>query len=123
MAQGRTGNDLLASWAMRVAVLLGSLAGHESAAVAAVRLCEPVISSGLVTAPTELEAKKIALDAWKAKALQHGEPYSSWRLAADKLLQCLPHKNGGFECLAKGAPCTIEQAPDRRELREKRLGT
>lgn len=108
---------------MGVVVLAALTAAGLKPAAAAVRLCEPVISSDLVTAPTELEAKKIALQAWKAKALQHGEPYSSWRLAADKLLQCLPHKNGGFECLARGAPCTIEQAPDRRELREKRFGT
>lgn len=108
-------------WALRVALLATSLASFQTTAIAAVRLCQPVVSSGLITAPTELEAKKRALDAWKTLAQQHGEPYASWRLAADKLLECLPHKTGGFECLAKGAPCTIEQAPDRRELREKRL--
>jgi putative component of membrane protein insertase Oxa1/YidC/SpoIIIJ protein YidD len=116
------------SLALRLARALSAAALFAATALpidgevaAAVRLCKPVASSGLVTAPTEIEAKKAALDAWKAKALAHGEPYASWRLAVDKLLECLPHKNGGYECLAKGAPCTIEQAPDRRELREKRL--
>jgi putative component of membrane protein insertase Oxa1/YidC/SpoIIIJ protein YidD len=113
--------SLRACWALRSTVLVLPLAGFEGTALGAVRLCEPVVSSGLVSAPTELEAKKAALDAWKAKALQHGEPYASWRLAGDRLLECLPHKNGGFECLAKGAPCTIEQAPDRRENRRNRL--
>jgi putative component of membrane protein insertase Oxa1/YidC/SpoIIIJ protein YidD len=112
-----------AAFVCAASFLATSLAGLAGNAVAAVRLCEPAVSSGLVTAPTELEAKKNALDAWKAKAAQHGEPYASWRLAADRMLECLPHKNGGFECLATGAPCTIEHAPDRRENRENRFGT
>lgn len=95
--------------------------GHR-AADAAVRLCERPVSSGPVLGGTELEARKKAMTAWRSKALQHGEPYANWRLAADKLFTCLPRKEGGFECLARGAPCTIEQAPDRRDIRQKRLG-
>lgn len=91
-------------------------------AEAAVRICKAPVSSGPVVGATEQEARKKALDSWKAKALQHGEPYVSWRLATGKLFTCLPRTEGGFECLARGAPCTIEQAPARRELREKRLG-
>ena len=89
---------------------------------AAVRLCEAMISSGQISAATEQEARKGALDAWKARAMDHGEGYASWRLAADRFLQCLPRKEGGFECIASASPCTIEQAPDRRELRQKRMG-
>ncbi|MDQ8697889.1 hypothetical protein [Hyphomicrobium sp. LHD-15] len=117
----RAGRKLRPAWALRAVLFAASFVSFETTAIAAVRLCQPVVSSGLVSAPTELEAKKRALDAWKAMALQHGEAYASWRLATDKLLECLPRKAGGFECLATGAPCTIEQAPDRRELREKRL--
>ena len=89
---------------------------------AAVRLCKDVISTGRFVADKELDARKAALDAWKAKAMEHGEPYASWQLADEKFLECLPRKEGGFECMARGAPCTIEQAPDRRHLRDNRLG-
>lgn len=91
---------------------------------AAVRLCEEPVSSGPVKGATEKEARAAALAAWQEKTRAgHGERYTSWRLADGKLLTCLPGKTGGgFECLARGAPCTIEQAPDRRELRQKRIG-
>ncbi len=104
-----------------MALVVASVAAYAPAE-AAVRLCKAPVSSGPVIGETEQEARKNALDSWKFKALQHGEPYASWRLAADKLFTCLPRKEGGFECLARGAPCTIEQAPARRELRQKRLG-
>ena len=90
-------------------------------AAAAVRLCKEPVSSGLVVRPTELEARKEAMTAWKAKATEFGEPYAGWGVALDRLFQCLPHKDGGFECVATGRPCTIEQAPDRRHLRENRI--
>ena len=97
-------------------IMAGPHPGH-----AAVRLCEPV-ASALADGPTEKEARKAALAAWRAKALQHGEAYASWRIASGKLLKCLPRSAGGFECVARAEPCTIEQAPDRRELRRKRIG-
>ncbi len=103
--------------ALALAVVAASAPGD-----AAVRICEATVSSGPVIGATEQEARKKALDAWRFKALQHGEPYASWRLATGKLFTCLPRKEGGFECLARGAPCTIEQAPDRREMRQKRIG-
>jgi hypothetical protein len=89
---------------------------------AAVRICEPHVSSGLVTGTSEDTARAAALAVWKSKALAHGEEYGSWRLAAEKTLACLPRSDGAFECLARAAPCTIEQAPDRRELRKNRIG-
>jgi len=104
-----------------VAAVLVILAGTNPG-FGAVRLCEATISVGPVTAASEREARKAALDAWKTKALEHGEPYASWRLAAGKLLKCLPRPGRGFECVARASPCTIEQAPDRRELRRKRIG-
>lgn len=88
---------------------------------AAVRLCKGEVASGLVRGESELEARKRALALWREKALAFGEEFSSWRLANGKLFTCLQHPLGGFGCLAKGAPCTIEQAPDRRENREKRF--
>jgi hypothetical protein len=108
------------------AVVLGLISGccltfAGEAAQAAVRLCQPSVTSGLIVRPTEQEARKEAMTAWRAKAMEYGEPYSSWRIATDKLFECLPHKDGGFECVAKGSPCTIEHAPDRRHLRENRI--
>lgn len=113
--------------AARTRIAAGALAallaaGGLAPAAAAVRLCKEPVSSGPVAGTTETAARAAALAIWKAKALAHGEPYASWRLAAGKLLECLPRKEGGYECLARGAPCTIEQAPGRRHLRQKRLG-
>jgi hypothetical protein len=107
-------------WLCALAVAAG-LSGAERAA-AAVRICEPHISSGLVTGTSEETAKAGALAVWKAKAREHGEGYGSWQLAAEKTLECLPRRDGTFECLARAAPCIIDQAPDRRHLRQKRIG-
>ena len=105
--------------ALLVAVLLTVAQSSD----AAVRLCEAPVSSGPVKGATEKEARAAALAAWKAKTLaQHGERYAGWRIAVSKILKCLPDKQGGVDCLARATPCTIEQAPARRELRQKRLG-
>ena len=105
-----------------VALLVAPVAAFDGGAIAAVRLCEAPVSSGLVSGATEVAARTAALALWRSKALAHGEPYASWRIASDKLLKCLPTDGGGYECLATAKPCTIEQAPARRELRQKRLG-
>ncbi|MGE3230177.1 MAG: hypothetical protein AB7J30_12145 [Hyphomicrobium sp.] len=105
----------------KAAAAIAMLALSADAALSAVRLCEDPVSSGLVDGIDENKARAAALAQWKAKALAHGEGYASWRIAADKLLKCLP-KGDGFQCVAQAKPCTIEQAPDRRELRQKRLG-
>lgn len=104
--------------------LIAAAAGASGTrkAGAAVRSCEPHVSSGLVTGTSEDTARAAALAVWKSKALAHGKEYGSWRLAAEKTLACLPRSDGSFECLARAAPCTIEQAPDRRELRKNRIG-
>jgi hypothetical protein len=104
-------------------VLIVLLQAFPQSSRAAVRLCEAPVSSGSVKGATESAARRGALAAWKAEAfVKHGERYTAWRLAVEKVLKCLPGKTGGFECLARAAPCTIEQAPARRELRKKRIG-
>jgi hypothetical protein len=108
--------------AATIAAALVVLAAAPRSGFAAVRVCEQPVSSGIVAAPNEKEAHTAALAAWRAQAFQYGEPYASWRLAAGKLLKCLPRPGHGFECLARASPCTIEQAPNRRELRRKRIG-
>ena len=89
-------------------------------AVAAVRACgEPI--TGLVSGTNEAAAKKSALDEWRAKAAALGEGYTSWRLAANRFIECKPGSSGKVICVARGAPCTIEQAPATRDLRKNRL--
>jgi hypothetical protein len=104
-----------------VSAALCAVFASGDAAQAAVKLCRPSVTSGLIVRPTEFEARKEAMAIWKAKAMEFGEPYSSWRLASERLLHCLPRNDGSFECVANGMPCTVEQAPDRRHLRENRI--
>lgn len=84
---------------------------------AAVRRCGAFVSSDVVRAASELEAKKGAMDQWHAKAAKLGPGLDSWRLAADKSLQCFP-KDKDFECVAFGRPCTIEQAPQPKDAKK-----
>lgn len=94
----------------RIAIFVGAVVGVANPAPAAVRKCGPIVSSEIVTAATELEAKKKALDQWRAKALKLGPYFDSWRLAAEKSLKCFP-KQAQFECVAFGSPCLIDQTP------------
>ena len=83
-----------------------------SPAAAAVRQCGEIISSEIVHAPAELDAKKMAIEQWHTKALKLGAGLESWRLAAEKSLKCFP-KDSGFDCVAFGRPCIIDQAPNK----------
>lgn len=105
-----------------LAASLACLLALQDRASAAVRLCEASVTSGVVVGTNEETARAAALAMWKSKALAHGEAYASWRIAAEKLLKCLPRDGGGYECIAAARPCTIEQAPDRRDLRKNRIG-
>jgi hypothetical protein len=96
----------------RFAILLAFsavVAAGES--TAAVRTCQPAVSSVLSSAATEPLAKKGALDSWVAKAKVYGVGYTSWRLAVNKTLKCVKASSGKFDCIALGTPCTIQQAP------------
>ncbi|MBK9077937.1 MAG: hypothetical protein IPL91_01795 [Hyphomicrobium sp.] len=81
-----------------------------SGADAAVRKCGALVSSEVAAAPTEILAKKKALEQWRTEALKRGAGFDSWRLAHQKALKCFP-KDGGFECVAFGQPCIIDQTP------------
>jgi hypothetical protein len=65
----------------------------------------------LKTAPTETEARRMAVQAWIAAARNYGEAYTSWRLAIGKHLACSRRPDGKYQCLAKAEPCTIVQKP------------
>lgn len=88
---------------------------------AAVRKCGDRIESGIVAAATELEAKKAALDQWRAVAAKLGPGYDGWHIAAEKVLKCFP-KQGQFECIAVGYPCVIQQNPNQKPAGEDRKG-
>ena len=90
-------------------------------ASAAIRQCGAIVSSDVVAAPTELAAKKTALDQWRAKAEKMGPEFNSWVVAAEKSLQCFP-KGDGFECVAFGAPCVIQQNPNQKPVGKDRKG-
>lgn len=87
---------------------------------AAVRRCGPVISSDIVTEPNEQAARKGALDQWRAKAAKLGPDFDNWVVAGMKNLKCFPKPGGTFECVAFGAPCVIEQNPNRRTRRDQK---
>lgn len=98
---------------MLIAVTLLASLPLATAAGAAVRSCKAPVAGNLSSAPTETLARKAALENWVAKARQHGAGYASWRLAAQKALKCVKGPTGGFDCIAYGAPCIIQQAPGR----------
>ncbi len=100
--------------------LLLAIAAVPHQASAAVRQCGPVISSEVVTAPDEQAARKGALDQWRAKAAKIGPDFDNWVMAATKNLKCFPKSGGSFECVAFGAPCVIEQNPNRRTRRDQK---
>ena len=85
-------------------------------AMAAVRVCQAIVSSEIAVAPDELSAKKKALEQWQAKALKAGPGYNVWRLAAQKSLKCFKKAGGTFECVAFGAPCLIQQNPNQKPV-------
>ena len=93
-------------------VMIGTMlmALNTSPVQAAVRKCGAAITSDIATAQTEVEAKKKALKQWQSVAAKRGVGFDSWRLAVGKTLKCFPAQSG-FECIAHGAPCIIDQTP------------
>ena len=100
--------------------LLLAIAAGPSQASAAVRQCGPVVSSDVVTSANEQEARKGAIGQWRTKAAKLGPDFDNWVMAATKNLKCFPKTGGTFECVAFGAPCVIEQNPNRRTRRDQK---
>lgn len=83
---------------------------------AAVKVCRNAQSSGIVTAETELAGKKLALERWSAKARTFGGSFANWGSANHKMVKCVKARSGrGYECIAVGAPCVIQQVPPKRK--------
>ena len=91
-----------------VLVALAALAAASPRAIAAVRLCKAGITTDEFKGASELEARKAAVDRWKARALEHGPGYDSFRIAAGKDVKCRVMA-GAHYCAASGSPCLISQ--------------
>ena len=102
--------------ALQIAIVSGAAFFHTFGAMAAVRVCRPIVSSDIAVATDEPSAKKKALEQWQTKALKSGPGYDVWRLAAQKSLKCFKKDDGAFECVAFGAPCLIQQNPNRKPV-------
>jgi hypothetical protein len=89
------------------------------AAAAAVRVCKAPVASGVAREPSEPAAKNRAIEDWARRAQASGVSNPAWRTAANKVLKCAPIGTATFECVAYGAPCTVQQAPPRRPQRGK----
>jgi hypothetical protein len=87
-----------------------------SPARAAVRVCASAVVGTPQSAPTELQARKQALEAWAKTA---GTVPSAWRLAVDKHTACAPitgQTAPATTCIVRARPCLIEQAPNRNAV-------
>lgn len=81
-------------------------------------LCEPVLAADAAEAPTELAAKRAALERWLALAGKLGPEYTRWQNAFNRELACTRTADGGFRCQAAGQPCkpVYKVSPDARIL-------
>jgi hypothetical protein len=96
---------------LAVALAVAGLPAGDPVA-AAVRMCAPLVTSDIATAPTESAARRQALQSWTSKAKALGEAFAGWRLAHEKALRCTKAAAGnGFTCVAAGKPCSIAQNP------------
>lgn len=93
-------------------VLAALMASWPASGQAAVRRCLAVIDQA-GEAANELEATRLAMEAWVAAARQSGDGYGAWRLAWGKELSCSAMAAGGVKCRATGQPCRIDQVPGR----------
>ncbi len=109
-------------WCPAFSILTLAPLAQIAPSLAAVRICNDVVASDVVTAADEQSAKKQALDQWKAKASKAGPGYDGWGVAAEKSLKCFKKDNGTFECVAFGAPCVIQQNPKQKPQGRDRKG-
>ncbi len=98
------------SLALVSAAAVLSFAFATPPADAAVRRCHALQSSEIALAPKQFDARKKAIQQWRAKASAFGVGFDSWRLAHLKAMNCVK-KDAGFECIAVGEPCIIDQTP------------
>ncbi len=80
-------------------------------ATAAVNECLDELTGEHAEAKTEVEAKRLALQDWLAKAKAIGPGYTRWQLAHNRRIDCRRPAPGAFRCQAIALPCMIKQVP------------
>ena len=79
---------------------------------AAVRVCQPAVTSGPQAAATVGAGQRLAIQAWMASARAiGGDNLTSWRLAVNKSVSCKPGADNKIICTAVAEPCSISQVP------------
>ena len=78
---------------------------------AAVRGCQKPLAGDIAEDRNEMLAKKRTLENWVARAGEHGEQFTSWRIAWDRQIECERTELGFYRCKAVGRPCAIQQVP------------
>lgn len=95
---------LLGAWLMPIA---------STSSEAAVRLCKLAVE-GQGDAASEMEARRLALADWHAKAAAAGIQHATWRLAYGKAIVCTKGGKAGNLCKVVAEPCTVSQVPPPR---------
>jgi hypothetical protein len=93
--------------------VIAMLAVAPHATHAAMAMCEPALAGDVVEDRIELQAKRLALESWVARARKLGLQYTRWGLAWGRQLACTRTAVGLYRCQAVAHPCTIKQVPPR----------
>jgi hypothetical protein len=91
-------------FARAIAVVVAILAVPFASAEASGRLCLGMIVTS-AAGVSEEQAKRLALQAWRAKATELGPEYQAWRLSIDRSLSCSTAATG-VVCRAGARPCS-----------------
>ena len=114
-AQGQLEVFRAAAALLACVAFVAAISASAQPAEAAMRTCTARLTSTVGKDPTELGAKKKAIDDWVVKAKAAGIKNPAWRLAAERQLKCLPSAGAdaknGFECVAVGHASEIIQVP------------
>lgn len=98
----------LATLALAAVLLMATM----DAAEAAVRYCAARIEAVADDRSSQADARRQALEQWRAQARNYGEGFTRWELASNRSLVCT-RSSEGFRCRAGAAPCSITQNPGR----------
>jgi hypothetical protein len=90
--------------ALAVVIVAFPLASAEASG----RLCLGMIVTS-AAGESEQQAKRSALEAWRAKATELGREFEAWRLSIDRSLDCVAAQSG-YVCRAGARPCSHARA-------------
>ena len=99
---------------------LGVFLVVSGGAQAAVKVCRAPQSSGIISAPTETEGKRKAIEAWTLKVkVSLDVRFAGWPVAANRIVRCSPPKDARVQCIAIATPCVIQQVPPKPNEKRK----